>query len=137
MTDQPQDGWVVVRKFGKQVPMSVEIYAATLNPDPTPDPALNERKAAAARDLPASIRRLDALADPVSRAVLDLHARRPRFTTEWECSLCVEPSDMGDGLSWPCDTVEVVAGVHGIDLTDFWLLDRPADGSLDHPETRP
>lgn len=131
----PQEGYLVVRKVG-MVPMSAEIYPVTFDTTPPPpSPELEARRATAARDLPASIRRLDALTDPVSRAVLDLHRRQPRFTTEWECAVCFEASDMGDNLAWPCDTVETVAAVHGIDLNDFWLFRRPADGSLDQPPT--
>lgn len=144
--DKPQKAYLVEHIDGVARPFTIgdeiRVYEGTIvdgtaTTAGVPNPDLDARRASAARDLPASIRRLDQLMDPVSRAVLNLHSRRPRFTTEWECSHCLEASDMGDNYAWPCDTVEAVAGVHGIDLTDFYLLDRPADGSLDHPETRP
>lgn len=127
---EPQEGFIVVRKVGFTLPMSAEVYAVTLNPEPPPpDPAFEARKATAAMIIPASIRALDQLDDPVSRAVLDLHARKP-YAGSWECREC-----QGDEYptDWPCRTVEAVAAVHRIDLTDDWLFTRPADGSLDLP----
>ena len=135
---EPQEGFIVVRKVSAHFPVSAEVYAVTLNPEPPPpDPAFEARKATAALVIPASIRRLDALEDPVSRAVLDLHRRTTSGysrTPWWECAVCHDGGDMGDRLQWPCPTVEAVAAVHGIDLTDDWVFRRPPDGSLDLPE---
>lgn len=130
MTDLPEEGFIVVRKVGVQLPMSVEVFPVTLNPEPPPpDPAFEARKVTAAMVIPASIRALDALTDPVSRAVLDLHRRTP-YAGSWECRECEGNEYPTD---WPCRTVEAVAAVHGIDLTDDWLFRRPTDGSLDLP----
>lgn len=124
---------ITVHKLGYVVHVPDE-YA-----NPKPDPDLDVRRAIAGRDMPASLHRLDHLTDTVSRAVLDLHRRDPWGSwdraTSWQCGVCSD----GDGGAdtWPCSTVDVVAAVHGISLEDFWLLDRPADGSLDQTVTDP
>lgn len=130
---EPQEGFLVVRKYGARLPMSAEIYSVSLNPEPPPpDPVHEARKATASMVIPASIHALDQLDDPVSRAVLDLHRRTAYYdrSTTWECDACPGDEYRTD---WPCATVEAVAGVHGIDLTDDFLFSRPADGSLDLP----
>ena len=96
------------------------------------DADLERRREIAGMVIPASIRALDQLTDPLSRAVLDLH-RRTAWETDrrWQCGECLDGEDRSD---WPCTTVEAVAAVHGIDLTDDWLYERPTDGSLDLPD---
>lgn len=136
-------GVIAVAKIGRSIPIS-RTYALEFGiVEPTEEEQaerdrqraeVERRRATAAMIIPASIRRLDELDDPTARAVLDLHARRPRYGTHWECAVCLDGGDMGDGITWPCSTVAAVAAVHGIDLTDDWLFERPNDGSLDQGE---
>ena len=96
------------------------------------DADLERRREIAGMVIPASIRALAQLTDPPSRAAPDLH-RRTAWETDrrWQCGECLDGEDRSD---WPCTTVEAVAAVHGIDLTDDWLYERPTDGSLDLPD---
>lgn len=70
------------------------------------------RKEAATEARPVFIAALDAVSDPVARAVLDLH----RSDEHRWCAGCEGSDNCGESPEWPCSTVEVVAGVLGIPI---------------------
>jgi hypothetical protein len=72
-----------------------------------------ERRAAARRAaLDAARPRLAALADPLARAILDLHSEN----REGECVGCEFTGYEAEAPEWPCSTVEAVATHYGISL---------------------
>lgn len=111
-------------KRGAVIPMSRDMRLAAGVVEPTAEErAEMERSAAEARrraearveGLAAARERLDAITDPLARAVLDLHRENERH----EC----EGDDM-DGYeceypAWPCRTVEAVAEHYGIPLESW------------------
>lgn len=76
----------------------------------------------------AAIPALDAITDPIARAVLDLHAPRARHQREgWvfapECEGCEFGGYEAEPPEWPCGTTEIIAKHYGIELPDSWRLD--------------
>jgi len=85
--------------------------------------AYRAKRAAAQPRLRAALAALDAL-DGLARDVLDLHAFDRSNRYGWHaCEGCDFSGYEGDPPDWPCRTVELIAGHHGIDLTDFHLYD--------------
>lgn len=103
-----------VKRYRATVPVSGDVPKLTLADALTPEALARyrQREAARAEALAAAREQLTAITDPVARAVLDLHA----------------PDDFGDCMgddmegyeaeapTWPCRTVEAVAGHYGIRL---------------------
>lgn len=84
-----------------------------------------------------AIRALDAVEDPVSRLVLDLHQRKVQpYTRGWVCEGCDSGPGAEDYTEWPCSTVLALCGHYGLglDVQAPGMLQRPEDGSLDAGE---
>lgn len=75
-------------------------------------------------------RELEAVTDPVGRAVLDLHAPIEHWDMD-VCRGCPPGGEDGDDYEpWPCDTVRAVASVLGVSFP-------PAIGWADDPDFDP
>lgn len=68
---------------------------------------------------------LDALEDPMTRRMLDLHSS-PTVENP-ECAGCDYGGYDGAAPEWPCSTVRAIADHHGIRLPDRGIGTRPAD----------
>lgn len=81
--------------------------------------------------------RLDAIDEPVLRAVVELHARQVDGLSGWRCTGCDIEGYEAEEPAWPCRTVELIIERHlGVTLPDkveWGLVQRPSDGSLDFP----
>lgn len=122
---------VMVRKYGTTVQVSRDMALDMGLVQPTPAERAEQeawrveyaqRKQAATEALPVFVAQLAAVADPVARAVLDLHKA--------ERGWC-EGDDFGgyDGErpEWPCRTVEAVAAALGITVPpDLDMAERVA-----------
>ncbi|WP_395109798.1 hypothetical protein [Actinomadura sp. SCN-SB] len=109
----------VMRSGFVPVPREVLLDAGAIEPtaeerEQAERDAAQSRKRQAEREqrLEAARRALAEISDPLTRAILDLHAEDERH----ECA-----GDDFDGYEserpdWPCRTVEVVAAHHGIGL---------------------
>jgi hypothetical protein len=71
-----------------------------------------QREALRLEALAAARERLAAITDPLTRAILDLHAEGERE----ECQGCDVDGYEAESPPWPCRTVETVAAHHGIGL---------------------
>lgn len=107
-----------VVKYGAFVPVSTEqlVYFGISKPTPEQQAKLDaahaayeRRKQAATEALSVFVAALDAVTDPVARAVLDLHKR-----DDGQCAGCDYSGYEGEPPGWPCRTIEAVAGVLGI-----------------------
>lgn len=95
--------------------------------------AVKAARDAALATLLEAIPQLDALTDPLARAVLDLHRREPN-SGSWTCAGDEAEGFEAERPEWPCATVRVVAERFGIPMPaegTWWIGARPADGSLD------
>lgn len=118
-----------VRKYGAHVPVSRDtlvacgLVAATPEEQARMDAAQVEhrrRVQAATEAWPAVVASLDAVTDPVGRAVLDLH----RLDDGW-CRGCEGSNNDGEPSTWPCNTVTEVAKVLGVPMAeDLWLAEQ-------------
>jgi len=91
-----------------------------------------EEQAAAA----ATVRALDAITEPTSRAVLDLHQRAPVPGRAYVCEGCEADGYDHTSPAYPCGTTTLIASLHGLAFPrGLYELDRPEDGSLDPKET--
>lgn len=137
---------MAISKHGRIMLVSREVAIANGLVEPTPEEQaeidqrraeLEQKRSAVTTRIPGELAKLDAIDDPVCRAVLDLHRRDERYAgewiTHWTCPGCDMDGMEAEAPEWPCRTVELVAAHHGVDLTDVWLFARPVDGSLDQP----
>jgi hypothetical protein len=80
-----------------------------------------------------TIPKLDAITDQPARAVLDLHQRTVEPYDRW--GYCCKGCDMEgyevEEPAYPCRTTRLIAKYYGIELPDWFGVDRPEDGSLD------
>lgn len=77
------------------------------------------RKRAAAEALPGFLAALEAVSDPVARAVLNLHKAGDRG----ECVGCDADGYEWEQPAWPCRTTTTVAGTLGITVPeDLYLV---------------
>lgn len=75
---------------------------------------------------------LDAITDPTSRAVLDLHQRDVYLDRDYRCDGCEAGGYEAESPAYPCATTKLIASLHGLAFPDgLYELDRPEDGSLD------
>jgi hypothetical protein len=121
-----QDGGVMnfeygVFKRGAVVPMSRDMLLAAGVIEPTETEraelerqAVESKQRAAKREacLAEARRELAAIADPLTRAVLDLHAEDERH----ECGGCDFGGYEAEPPDWPCSTIETIAAHYGIAL---------------------
>jgi hypothetical protein len=110
-----------VVKRGAVVPMSRDMLLAAGVVEPTEaERAEMERQAAESKQraaereerLAEARRKLAAITDPLTRAILDLHAEDGRH----ECEGCDFSGYEAEQPDWPCSTVEIVAAHYGIAL---------------------
>lgn len=106
---------------------SMVVSSQMLNPDPPTDEereASRERKREAWRLYDAARPALDAITDPLARAILDLHhADEVEFP---KCAGCDFGGYEAEEPEWPCRTVQAVAAQHGVELPDAgYLWSRP------------
>lgn len=114
-----------VRKYGGFVQVSAEM----LNPrgprviTPEEEVRLREHKrkaAAATAAWPSIVAALDAVTDPMARAVLDLHASDDGY-----CRGCEFGGYEAESPPWPCNTTTTVAAILGIPgAEDMWLAEQ-------------
>jgi hypothetical protein len=74
------------------------------------------RRAAATEAWPAFVAALDAITDPVARAVLDLHSADTEPVGKGECQGCDIDGYECERPYWPCRTVITIAGLFGIEV---------------------
>lgn len=80
--------------------------------------------------LDAALAELDAIADPLGRKVLDLHAIAD---DEAVCDACSFDSDDPYDEAWPCPTVKIVAKHFDVTLPDGYFGHRPDDEPHEMP----
>jgi hypothetical protein len=107
-----------VRKYGARLPVTrqnlldLQLVKPTSAEQREMDNAradLNRRTSAATEAWPGFVAALDAVTDPVGRAVLDLHANR-----DGDCGGCAFNGYEAEPDAWPCPTTTLVAEKLGI-----------------------
>lgn len=78
---------------------------------------------------------LDAITDPVARAILHLH--RSATIEAPTCQGCDMDGSDAEQPGWPCRTVETIAGIYGIDLPPSWHLWRRPDPEFSWSPPKP
>jgi len=111
--------------------VSREMLVAMGEVEPTPEERAemdkqaaesNARRRESWRIYDAARPALDAITDPVARAVLDLHSSETIEAPR--CDGCDIEGYECERPEWPCRTVQAVAGHYGIDLPSAWDLWR-------------
>jgi hypothetical protein len=113
-----------VRKYGAVIPVSNEVLFPRVRVmTPEEEQRMREHRAkvaVATKAWPVIVAALDAVSDPVARAVLDLH----RNNDGW-CAGCEGWDNCGESPSWPCGTTTTVAQALGIPgAADMWLAEQ-------------
>ena len=88
--------------------------------------SLEQRRSDAMPRIRAALAQLDAITDPTARAVLELHTR-DRDSAHAHCDGCDYSGYEGDSPDWPCRTVDLIAQLNNIDLSDYWLYEPQED----------
>ena len=70
-----------------------------------------------------AVRSLDAITEPLARAILD-HHKPDEYDWRGSQTVYCEGCDMGcscEAATWPCSTVRLIADRYGIDMPDEWV----------------
>jgi hypothetical protein len=118
-----------VRKYGAHIQMSREMLVGYGLVEPTPEEQakidasradVERRRAAATAAWPGFVAALNAVTEPVARAVLDLHANVDQM-----CAGCEFGGYEAERPSWPCATTDAIATALGIDVPpDLWMAEQ-------------
>lgn len=82
------------------------------------------------RLLDAAASELDAIADPLARKILDLHGCDPCAA---ECVECSEDGEESYPVSWPCETVTLIAAHFGVEMPSGYFGSRPDEKPHEMP----
>lgn len=120
---------LTVRKYGATIRMSREMLVGYGLAEATPEEQaridvsradMDRRRAAATEAWPGFVAALDAVTDPVARAVLDLHKLDDGYCRGDEFG-----GYESEPPTWPCSTVDAVAEAVGIPVpADLWLAEQ-------------
>ena len=123
MSDEPE---ITVQKIGAWTTISAEsIYGDAVIPaswvwmngtEPTPEERAEWARKSEERKQRAAeyAAKIDAISEPVARAVLDLHARKARYSNWQVCEGCDINGYEAEEPGWPCRTVVLIGNHYGI-----------------------
>lgn len=76
----------------------------------------------------AAVAALDAITDPLARALLD-HHKKAEDSWDDGCEGCDPGSSAESRPEWPCSTVEKIAEAQGITMPEWWQDTEPRPSS--------